>query len=487
MDEPTAAPLPQADARLRLWNELALIGQAGMETAWAGLWYAAIFEDQMRLPWWGVWLLLWGTVAVTFAMARGMETAHVRIRWRRILFLGWIALAALVTLKLVVFLDVRTDLRYLLEAPVRSLTGANASYLPFLHVLILPLVILRGVLLASALPDVRSMLVGFQTGLVAFLLHGLVFLPSHPRLSAGGLFVYLFLGLLTMSATRIAGVTNFRGGRLARLNVTWGGGLLTGALAVVAAALLLGALSAAYAAEVIASVTLAILGLLGLLVVAVLFPLFNLIAYLIALVMQQMAGLLDLQFLENLKKSLSGLQALAQQIVDRIYPTINVVRVVVPLIALGAIILAVLVWLRLQELDFHARAEEDTAPLSIKGLLGFLGRLARRPRRASRAFRPAGILAAARVRRIYASLMALCARLGAPRKASLTPSEFLPQAGALFPGDEVALEQITRAYLKVRYGEYPESRAEVEQVQAAWKAVQSSGRRKLSQMRKRPL
>ncbi len=66
------------------------------------------------------------------------------------------------------------------------------------------------------------------------------------------------------------------------------------------------------------------------------------------------------------------------------------------------------------------------------------------------------LLAAARIRRIYASLLILSTRLDHPRLASQTPLEFLPHLESLFPGLSRELGTITNAYLLVRYGELPE-------------------------------
>jgi hypothetical protein len=468
--------LRKPEPRLRAWTDIALLAQAGMEMTWVSAWYAAIFERQVRLPWWGVWLVLLGVVMGTYAAARLMHAWHVRLRVRQALFLLWIILSALGTLKLVIYLDVRTDLAYLLMAPVRSLLGSDATLLPFLHILFIPLLILRGVFLAEALPEVRSALMNFQLGLTALLLHGLLFLPSHPGFSAGGLFLYLFLGLVTMSTARISGVSSFRGGRLARLNVPWVAGILAGALAVVAAGLLLGRLAVGVPGQVVARVILALFALLGMGIILVLYPVLSLIANLITLVLQQLAERFNSDLFEGLKKSLANLQALTGQLIDRIYPTLHLVRVVVPLLVLLAVIAAVLLWLRLRELDLQMRAEEDAGGLPVGSLAGLLRRLVRQRKTGGRSFEPGRMLAAARIRRVYAGLMGLCAQMGAARKTSQTPDEYLPRAQGLFPGREADLELITRAYDQVRYGEYPESHQEVEDVLAAWKRIQRQKR-----------
>jgi hypothetical protein len=84
-------------------------------------------------------------------------------------------------------------------------------------------------------------------------------------------------------------------------------------------------------------------------------------------------------------------------------------------------------------------------------------------------------LAAARIRRIYDQLMTLSTELGKPRQLAQTPLEFQPALAELFPtlGDD--LEVITHAYLRIRYGELPETRQEVDQVETAWRRVHTAG------------
>jgi hypothetical protein len=83
--------------------------------------------------------------------------------------------------------------------------------------------------------------------------------------------------------------------------------------------------------------------------------------------------------------------------------------------------------------------------------------------------------AAARIRRIYAKLMALCERLEAARPQAQTPNEYLPTLKMLFPMHYAEVELLTAAYVRVRYGELPEGEQELRGVEAAWKRVRAQG------------
>jgi hypothetical protein len=72
--------------------------------------------------------------------------------------------------------------------------------------------------------------------------------------------------------------------------------------------------------------------------------------------------------------------------------------------------------------------------------------------------------------------MALAAELGSPRRAWQTPLEFMVTLHGLFPEHSDELVAVTGAYVRVRYGELPESRAELTHVESAWKALKARGR-----------
>jgi hypothetical protein len=84
--------------------------------------------------------------------------------------------------------------------------------------------------------------------------------------------------------------------------------------------------------------------------------------------------------------------------------------------------------------------------------------------------------AAARIRQIYAELLDLSEELGCVRAEAQTPLEFMPALEGSFMTVNVELETITSAYLRVRYGQLPESHQEVEAVEMAWRTVSERGK-----------
>ncbi|GAB4271238.1 MAG: hypothetical protein Kow0080_16440 [Candidatus Promineifilaceae bacterium] len=78
------------------------------------------------------------------------------------------------------------------------------------------------------------------------------------------------------------------------------------------------------------------------------------------------------------------------------------------------------------------------------------------------------------IRRIYQRLVYEAEQLGFPRDETVTPYEFLPTLLAIWPHHEQELSLITQAYVRIRYGEAPESQDELHQIEAAWSRIETA-------------
>jgi hypothetical protein len=87
--------------------------------------------------------------------------------------------------------------------------------------------------------------------------------------------------------------------------------------------------------------------------------------------------------------------------------------------------------------------------------------------------------AAARIRQIYTELIRLAADSGRPRDPAQTPFEFAEALHGEWPAAAPDLDRITRAYLKIRYGGFPEHADEVRAVEDAWRSVRTAGRERV--------
>lgn len=96
------------------------------------------------------------------------------------------------------------------------------------------------------------------------------------------------------------------------------------------------------------------------------------------------------------------------------------------------------------------------------------------------------LLAAARIRRVYSYLLGLSSQLGTIRKDAETPLEFMPALMKTFPSHPEEVEKISKAYLRVRYGELDETPDDLIEVDRAWLQLRIEGER-LKKERKRTL
>jgi hypothetical protein len=82
--------------------------------------------------------------------------------------------------------------------------------------------------------------------------------------------------------------------------------------------------------------------------------------------------------------------------------------------------------------------------------------------------------AAASVRRTYRQMCRMAAAAGYPRLESETPYEYLPVLGRVWPEYPAESRLITEAYVRVRYGEAPETAEELEAIREAWRRLEQT-------------
>jgi len=81
---------------------------------------------------------------------------------------------------------------------------------------------------------------------------------------------------------------------------------------------------------------------------------------------------------------------------------------------------------------------------------------------------------AASIRRIYQNMCRAAAVNGYSRAEAETPFEYLTTLSKAWPENQADIRLITEAYVKVRYGELPESSEELDGLQEAWKRLQAT-------------
>jgi hypothetical protein len=305
-------------------------------------------------------------------------------------------------------------------------------------------------------------------------------------------YLFLFSSLVAMCAARITVVGMLRGGTKNKFNRFWFLGIILAASIVVGLASLLGGVMG----EQFTWISALLLGVFGSILVLVWILIDPIISFLITVlsnIFQNSQGIASLgKSLENINIIIQGFgQRLAEMIgntgiwllITRLGP---VIKTIILIVIVVLIILGVVAWMAIKLWrDRERRLLGEDQKTDIKAgnffqtLLGILRQgwagainsleqmtdLKRRQR----------IRAAARIRQVYADLMELCVSLGHPRADAETPLEFTHELNLLFPELHPEVAIITEAYNSVRYGQLPETQQEVEDVESAWKKVDSSG------------
>ncbi|MCA9923541.1 MAG: DUF4129 domain-containing protein, partial [Anaerolineales bacterium] len=85
-----------------------------------------------------------------------------------------------------------------------------------------------------------------------------------------------------------------------------------------------------------------------------------------------------------------------------------------------------------------------------------------------------GLQTAVTIRRIYKNMLQAADAGGYPRLDSETPYEYLVTLAQAWPDHRIETEKITRAYVNIRYGELPETQAELNAIRTAWQQLEKT-------------
>ena len=357
----------------------------------------------------------------------------------------------------------------------------------FLIALTVLLVWWRGLSLSRQQMGPFSVQRNFRTGILILSFFGVLLARTSNAIQPVWIYlVYLFSGLLALGSARIAVLEGFTGAERTPLNRRWLSGLTTGILSVLAAASLAAAVIMGQIDRLAVWIQDAIY-FLGLVALSPLLLLASLLSMLWGRFISASPGVPP-PAITPMPEPESPLIP-STQITSLIKQSnADLVEAFKFVLLWGSVVLAILLLIALlrrvlgtymlinrsqkAELSTYERLG-DLASLLRASLLGeareAVEGLSRRLNRGER------LLAAARIRRIYCQLLDLSKDLGALRPASKTPLEFLKTLEMFFPGLSEDLCIITDAYIRVRYGEYPETQEQIDAVEKAWLRVRAFG------------
>lgn len=328
----------------------------------------------------------------------------------------------------------------------------------------------------------------FRYGIWLHLLTGFIRYRVAGDLSPMPFYIFLFVGLVGLGSARLATVGSLRGGH----GVPFDRGLVAGISGTAGGLILASSVVALWAGGPLASFVRRILGGLvsGLaeVVFIILGPVIRWFINLLEMIGGPNVNILPQDDTFDPNRMGDTVQQALSELSEEITPPTWAADLgqIVKYVLIGIAILVILLiiyaglrqWRRMGKLSIRSDSE---SLISLSDLPRLFQQAVRQRLRSVvdgfQKLRPSERrYAAARIRRIYAELMQLSQRLEMGRPKALTPLEFLPKLKTLYGSEDEALELITRAYLKVRYGELPETRQQIDEVESAWVQVESRGK-----------
>jgi hypothetical protein len=489
-------PLRRLEGSAVIWQMLTVLGTLVMQVLWSSPAMTLLTQQSIpdvRVRSMGVFLvivLLVYTLALLMGYLRIRETV---IQW---LLLGIFLFAFGASLRFLLYPQIEGSWFQLLDRYFDSFTDLSFWIRPEFLATGFLFILWRRALRASR-HWVGPLVVRreLRFGMLAFLFIGFVgsrtsgFLPG---LEAG---LFLFIGLITLGTARISSLSYLRGGRGIPFERTWLGGvaLMAGFLlvmAVLVAYLVGGPIASLLDNFLSLTINLILRGIL-----ALLSPVVYAIVQVVTWIMSRFELIFNAPEPSNLLNRGNEVQSMMENMAEEIQPLVVSSEIGVILrniaIVIGFSLLLIVLFYTARQINVRRRtmaSEEREREFMNVGLRQALRDFVRggaqqvidRIRQFSRASQ---LIAAARIRRIYGQLMELSERLGFPRPEASTPNEFLQDLNTCFPGSTEDLEVITQAYVRIRYGELPENRQEVEEVEQAWSRVRAFGRELSRKMR----
>ena len=470
---------PQVAAKLNAWYEVVGFGIAVIDATYLVLIFQALNQVAAGIPTTPIFLYFALVFLIAYQLLRFFQkTRLTQSVARALLFLTyvlltWLGIRLLIPANADVGFDpFTTSLRGMQE--VTQLIPAHIWLIPFLLFLFL-----RGTTAARQGVGTFAVRRHFRFGVFMFLLYsGLAFGAGRDLPGLGMFTLFMFASLLSMASARVAILGRLRGGRRNPFSRAWFGSMTGAVMATIAvgfsaAMLATGRFLLFYRQVVVglffAAVTITVspfIAILGLFAdtsieaapapppTPELPPWEDDPGYSLNLT-QQSAEQVDIIPPEYRVYFYWGLSAVAVLIVIGLFFGVRTMTQRREPVELTEYIV--------QRGDLLSRLRKELEKRRNELQATFSG--------ANPLARGQQILAAARIRRIYAALIELAATFGSPRDPAQTPLEFLSVLQKSLPAAQGELQTVTNAYLKIRYGELPEHAEEVQAVENAWTQI----------------
>lgn len=471
------------------WQIITVLGLLIMRVLWSGAIFVLLTGRQIEDARLRSVVMFTAIALFVYFVAFALSYLQLRESVIRVILISLFILGFIVSLRFLLFPNFQGSWIALIN---RYLEGfADISFLlrpEFLTTLLIFLLWRRS--LNASRQWIGPVVVGreMRIGMVMFLVLGFLGSRTNGFLPGVETVLFLFISLITMGSARISSLSYLRGGRGIPFERNWAVGVVLIAGGLMIGAFLLGSLGGGPVATLLDAFLSFTYNLFLRFILVLLSPIVYVIAQIAVWVMGRFEFLVNPDLNLEVMSLQEDLQLELEQRAEEVVASSssNDLAIILRLVAitLGIIVLSLLLvhTARQMRLRRQAMAGEDQDRDSLISMLPQAladvfrrgaEELAERLRRLSPRRR---ILAAERIRRIYADLMLLSERLGSPRPKAYTPYEYLKQLNHQFPGSGEDLDLITQAYVRIRYGQLPESSKEVQDIEEAWARLQVFGR-----------
>jgi hypothetical protein len=464
------------------WQEISRISRILLFTGWISLYYTRMTDAPVDHGL--VWLLSSLIVlAAAFFGNQYRQTIDNHNKILTILLPGFL-LSLLLSLQLMRYPDTWPFFGAMWENFSSSMTINNLLPVDFWHLLYLLYLTWRGLVIGRVPADSQAQQKAFLGFIIAFILFQIILAPKDQASLLPYFSGIFLLGLIGLPAGRIVTVSMFRGGRLPKVRASWVYSILGLAAIIFCLGLGISLILNLSLAKIAASLLIsAVSGLIYLLFLAL-----SPIAYLIMLILSN--------FLEKL---LSGTEMevpevlMGQNINDQAQiETQEAVRqsllsVQNILLITVALVMLLIIWRTLKRKPWENKKElvMEEGLITKEPIPKFKFPLDLQALRDKLNLKPGKGLSALRIRWIYATLCYYGRLLGSPRKPAVTPLEYQGVLHLLFPEEQIEIQEITNAYIAVRYGNIPENAADILKIQACWRTVETKARQNLHFLKQR--
>jgi hypothetical protein len=488
---PPGTPLIKSLQKAQPWRELSALATMIMDVSWLALSYRALSFTARTNPSGSIFAVLGSMLLLIYYATRLSYQAALGSMARRVTLLLVMIGSGLVSIKVLVYSGDSLSPRIFTQNLVQSFADPNMLIPAEFEVLIISFLIwLRGITLAQQWMSTRIVLRRYQAGIIVLL--GLSMLDLMPSSNGQTFEVLAFLigGLIAMATGRAVELGRMRGTRRNPFDRYWLLGLIVVTGIMVGLALLAGGIATEYFTSIVVVLALVATQILLILMGILVSPILLVVLLLSPGLLERLKSLIDFSEMQSglsrvvnfLLQVLTGLSQLLRSVYDGF---ISLQRLK-PYLLWGILFLAFVYLLRILGRHWRSpwtwRSEQEDRQFAMEtsDLLQHMRDGFRRgTHRIAAAIQQLRYgrrwLAAAKIRRIYVQLMKMCEDLGFPRPVNQTPHEFLPTLERYMPTHIDDLVRITDAYVRIRYGEFPEHREDIVAFAAAWRRIREQG------------